>query len=340
MDELFESLTLIQTGKIGTFPVVLFDSDYWEEMLDWVRGEMLADGLVSAGRPRASPPHGRAGRGRRVDRDDDRAARRRRGRPERARRRRRGRPRTGGRRARRSASCSGAGWARSPTRSRSAVEIPYEEIPGWPLSTAIGHAGVLVARSLRRGRGRGAQGSGAPLRGASGRSRRLRRARPGAARGAEPRPDERLRRDRPCRCRPGRLVAVSDHLNLQGTSPLVGPNDDALGPRFPDLTDAYDPDYRRLAHEAADAARARARRRGLRGLARPRLRDAGGDPHDAGARRRPRRHVDRARGARGTAHGHPLPRPLVRHERRGRRPARADRPRAGARGRASAPRAT
>jgi uncharacterized protein (TIGR00730 family) len=48
MDELYESLTLIQTGKIGTFPVVLFDSDYWGEMLDWVRGEMLADGLVSA----------------------------------------------------------------------------------------------------------------------------------------------------------------------------------------------------------------------------------------------------------------------------------------------------
>jgi len=48
MDELYESLTLIQTGKIGTFPVVLFDSDYWGEMLDWVRDEMLADGLVSA----------------------------------------------------------------------------------------------------------------------------------------------------------------------------------------------------------------------------------------------------------------------------------------------------
>ena len=47
MDELFESLTLIQTGKIGSFPVVLFESDYWEEMLDWVRDEMLADGLVS-----------------------------------------------------------------------------------------------------------------------------------------------------------------------------------------------------------------------------------------------------------------------------------------------------
>ena len=48
MDELFEALTLIQTGKIGSFPVVLVGSGYWEEMLDWVRGEMLADGLVSA----------------------------------------------------------------------------------------------------------------------------------------------------------------------------------------------------------------------------------------------------------------------------------------------------
>ncbi len=49
LDELFESLTLIQTGKIGTFPIVLFDSDYWEEMLTWVREEALADGLVSPG---------------------------------------------------------------------------------------------------------------------------------------------------------------------------------------------------------------------------------------------------------------------------------------------------
>jgi uncharacterized protein (TIGR00730 family) len=46
-DELWESLTLIQTGKIGNFPVVLFDSDYWEELLDWVREEMLDDGLIS-----------------------------------------------------------------------------------------------------------------------------------------------------------------------------------------------------------------------------------------------------------------------------------------------------
>ena len=49
MDELFESLTLIQTGKIGSFPVVLFDSDYWRELLDWIRGRMLVGGLVSPG---------------------------------------------------------------------------------------------------------------------------------------------------------------------------------------------------------------------------------------------------------------------------------------------------
>jgi uncharacterized protein (TIGR00730 family) len=46
-DELWEALTLIQTGKIGNFPVVLFDSDYWDELLDWLREEMLEDGLIS-----------------------------------------------------------------------------------------------------------------------------------------------------------------------------------------------------------------------------------------------------------------------------------------------------
>ena len=49
LDELYESLTLIQTAKIAIFPVVLYDTDYWSEMLDWIKGEMLADGLISPG---------------------------------------------------------------------------------------------------------------------------------------------------------------------------------------------------------------------------------------------------------------------------------------------------
>jgi uncharacterized protein (TIGR00730 family) len=47
LDELFESLTLIQTGKVLDFPVVLFDSDYWGEMLAWLRAELLAGGMVA-----------------------------------------------------------------------------------------------------------------------------------------------------------------------------------------------------------------------------------------------------------------------------------------------------
>ena len=47
LDELFESLTLIQTGKVLHFPVVLFDSGYWQPMLDWIQGRLLADGMIS-----------------------------------------------------------------------------------------------------------------------------------------------------------------------------------------------------------------------------------------------------------------------------------------------------
>jgi len=46
-DELWEALTLIQTGVIGSFPVVLLDSDYWQELLAWLRVETLDNGLIS-----------------------------------------------------------------------------------------------------------------------------------------------------------------------------------------------------------------------------------------------------------------------------------------------------
>jgi xanthosine phosphorylase len=51
---------------------------------------------------------------------------------------------------------------------------------------------------------------------------------------------------------PGRLMAISDHINLSGHNPLAGPNDDAIGPRFPSLRDAYDPALRHELHTVAD----------------------------------------------------------------------------------------
>jgi uncharacterized protein (TIGR00730 family) len=48
MDELFEALTLIQTGKVRSFPVVLVGRDYWQGLLDWIEGTMLPEGKVSA----------------------------------------------------------------------------------------------------------------------------------------------------------------------------------------------------------------------------------------------------------------------------------------------------
>ena len=113
---------------------------------------------------------------------------------------------------------------------------------------------------------------------------------------------------------PGQLVLISDHVNLQGTSPLVGPNDESLGPRFPDMSDAYDPELRARAHEAAARLGHRARRGRLRRVARAAVRDAGRDPLHARGRRRPRRDVDGAGGHRRAAPGHPRARHLGRDE--------------------------
>ncbi len=49
LDELYEALTLIQTGKVLHFPVVLYDTNYWADMLDWMRDELLHGGLISPG---------------------------------------------------------------------------------------------------------------------------------------------------------------------------------------------------------------------------------------------------------------------------------------------------
>jgi purine-nucleoside phosphorylase len=143
---------------------------------------------------------------------------------------------------------SGLGGLADELRER--VEIPYADIPGWPASTALGHAGVLVMGSLDgvpvavlKGRAHLYEGIdaeravfGVRVLGRLGVRTLVVTNAAGAIRES---------------FRPGQLVLVSDHINLQGGSPLVGPNDDALGPRFPDLSDAYDPVLRERARVTA-----------------------------------------------------------------------------------------
>lgn len=130
------------------------------------------------------------------------------------------------------------------------VEIPYEEIPGWPRSTAIGHAGKLVLGKIgntivavQSGRAHFYEGYdigqvtfGARVLGKLGiKSLVLTNAAGG------------INLD----YTQGALVLISDHINLQGQNPLIGPNEDSLGPRFPDMSDAYSKEYRTIAKQVA-----------------------------------------------------------------------------------------
>ncbi|MBE0592530.1 MAG: LOG family protein, partial [Gemmatimonadales bacterium] len=49
LDEMFEALTLIQTGKVQNMPVILFGSDYWAGLIDWLRNRLLEEGKISPG---------------------------------------------------------------------------------------------------------------------------------------------------------------------------------------------------------------------------------------------------------------------------------------------------
>jgi len=130
------------------------------------------------------------------------------------------------------------------------VEIPYADIPGWPHSTAVGHAGKLVVGKLGTldlavMAGRAHLYEGHSMQAATFGVRVLHSL---GARGmvftnAAGGINLSLRR--------GGLVLISDHINLQGSNPLVGPNDDALGPRFPDMSEAYSRAWRDTAKEVA-----------------------------------------------------------------------------------------
>jgi len=128
--------------------------------------------------------------------------------------------------------------------------IPYEEIPGFPLSTVESHAGRLLVGTLAGRRVVAMQGrfhryEGYTLQEVTFPVRVLRAlgARTlvvsGAVGGMNP------------LWNPGELMLIADHINLLGDSPLIGRNDDRLGPRFPDMSAPYDPALRTLARECA-----------------------------------------------------------------------------------------
>jgi purine-nucleoside phosphorylase len=131
-----------------------------------------------------------------------------------------------------------------------ATRIPYGNIPAFPPSTAIGHAGTMVIGksggvpvAVMQGRvhlyeGYSAQQVAFPMR-VFGRMGIRAVILTNAAGGIN------------LNYQQGALVLIRDHINLQGTNPLVGPNDDSFGVRFPDMTHAYERQYRALAREEA-----------------------------------------------------------------------------------------
>jgi purine-nucleoside phosphorylase len=134
-----------------------------------------------------------------------------------------------------------------------AVAIPYREIPHFPVSTAIGHAGELVV---------GTAGS-VPVAVMAGRVHYYE----GYSMAQVAFPARVLGRfgvktliltnaagSVNVNYKPGELMVIDDHINFMGDHPLIGPNDEQLGPRFFDMTEAYDPGLREIAEKACGKA--------------------------------------------------------------------------------------
>ena len=133
-----------------------------------------------------------------------------------------------------------------------AVSIEYADIPHWPASAVIGHAGKLVVGTIAgkrvaalSGRAHFYEGHAMPVVTFATRVIGLLGIRTlvltNAAGGIN------------LNFKPGTLMVIDDHINLMGTNPLVGPNEERFGPRFPDMTEAYSKRLREIAHQAAAA---------------------------------------------------------------------------------------
>jgi purine-nucleoside phosphorylase len=130
------------------------------------------------------------------------------------------------------------------------VEIPYSEIPGWPVSTAVGHAGKLVIGGLS-GIGVAVMAGRAHLYEGNSPAQSVYGVRVLGAMGVRSMVFTNAAGGINLAFQRGGLVLISDHINLQGCNPLVGPNDDSLGPRFPDMSEAYSRTYLEAAKQVA-----------------------------------------------------------------------------------------
>jgi purine-nucleoside phosphorylase len=133
-----------------------------------------------------------------------------------------------------------------------AVDTPYAELPHWPAAQVVGHAGRLVVGTaagrrvaalagrvhLYEGHGLADVVFATRVMGRLGVTHMLLT---NAAGGINPRFAQ------------GALMVIDDHINLIGTNPLVGPNDERFGPRFPDMTEVYSRRLRDIADAAANA---------------------------------------------------------------------------------------
>ena len=144
----------------------------------------------------------------------------------------------------------GSGWGSFAQSVKNAVRIPYNEVPGFPEAGVAGHAGEWVigdigGKTVIVMNGRFHYYEGHDLRTVTLPVRVMRALGvktlilTNAAGGVNAGFDV------------GDLMLLSDHINLTGASPLTGSNIDELGPRFPDMTHAYDDGLRALAHEVA-----------------------------------------------------------------------------------------
>ena len=129
-----------------------------------------------------------------------------------------------------------------------ATKIPYTKIPHFPRSTAIGHAGQLVIGNVAKIAVAGMQGRVHLYEGYSAKDVAFPIrvfARMGVKAVILTNAAGGIKRE----FTQGRLVIISDHINLQCANPLIGSNDDRFGVRFPDMTAAYDRRFREIARE-------------------------------------------------------------------------------------------